>query len=141
MSELSFKQVQAKHSSYYEYLIDGVPLKEILGASKMESISPFGVWNIERQLNSILQLQGKAKPTLESGRIIFYECPECGDFDCGAVTAEVQKIGEQKVWRNFAMENPQGIWFEAFEPIKPIFFDKTQYYNVLEQLKNKLISQ
>lgn len=46
-----------------------------------------------------------ASPDSESGRILLYICPECGDIGCGAYSAFIEHGGGTYVWRDFAYEN------------------------------------
>ncbi|MGW9449104.1 hypothetical protein [Streptomyces sp. NPDC055632] len=39
---------------------------------------------------------------LPGGRYVIHSCPDCGDPGCGAVTAVVERDGDDVVWRDFA---------------------------------------
>lgn len=67
-----------------------------------------------------------ASPDSESGRILLYVCPECGDIGCGAYSAFVERSGGTYVWRDFAYENG----YEDPRPISgvgPYTFESSQY--------------
>lgn len=40
-----------------------------------------------------------------SGRVVLYQCPECGGIGCGAYAAFVEKGEGTYTWRSFAYEN------------------------------------
>ncbi|WP_101317318.1 hypothetical protein [Aeromonas sobria] len=67
-----------------------------------------------------------ASPDSESGRILLYICPECGDIGCGAYSAFIEHGGGTYVWRDFAYENG----YEDPRPILgvgPYTFETKQY--------------
>jgi hypothetical protein len=45
-----------------------------------------------------------AKPDID-GRVSLYVCPECADLYCGAITATIERAGEDVVWRDMAMSS------------------------------------
>ena len=57
---------------------------------KLDLIGNFG-WtnNTEYENGQLCELLTEKKPTLETGRIMFYVCPECGDIGCGALTGKI----------------------------------------------------
>lgn len=65
-------------------------------------------------------------PDTESGRVLLYVCPECGDIGCGAYSAFVERAGDTYVWRDFAYEND----YEDPRPIPdvgPYVFERSLY--------------
>jgi len=72
------------------------------------------------------QITGECAPTSESGRVLLYICPECGDIGCGAYSARVDVGREVVLWSEFAYEN-------GYEPARllagvgPFEFDANQY--------------
>ncbi|UZE06422.1 hypothetical protein [Pseudomonas corrugata] len=56
-----------------------------------------------KQSNSRLLLREPAET--ESGRILLYICPECGDIGCGAYTVSVRQDDDCFTWDSFAYEN------------------------------------
>jgi hypothetical protein len=70
-------------------------------------------------------------PDTESGRVLLYICPECGDVGCGAYTVRVEKHSDKYVWKDFAYENG---YEEArpLESIGPFSFDGENYEQVIQ---------
>ena len=71
-------------------------------------------------------------PNTESGRVLLYICPECGDIGCGAYSTKISKVNSAYVWESFAYENgyeePRII--ESFEPL---CFDASEYEKAILQ--------
>lgn len=59
----------------------------------------------ECQANVTMQLLLQAEPSSETGRILLYVCPECGDLSCGAYSARVSRDSSTFSWSDFAYEN------------------------------------
>ena len=74
--------------------------------------------------NSRLLLREPAET--ESGRILLYICPECGDIGCGAYAVSVSQNDDCFTWDSFAYENgfeePQII-----DGVGPFTFEKHAY--------------
>ena len=68
------------------------------------------------------------KPELASGRALIYVCPECGDVDCGAITANIVDYGDRIVWKNFGYETDYGGTSETFTDVEPIEFERQRYF-------------
>src|SRR5215469_8669872 len=96
-----------KHGrNYIDFIITGYSLKDILGYSSSDIITMLGWTNyIVDEMSTIEEFLKQIPPKLETGRTIIYGCPECGDFECGAITAEIIEINDKIIWRNFAYEN------------------------------------
>ncbi|MFO1494940.1 MAG: hypothetical protein U1F26_09790 [Lysobacterales bacterium] len=80
----------------------------------------------EQNAQAAAQLRLVTSPDTESGRILLYLCPECGDIGCGAYGVFIERIGETFIWRDFAYENgyedPRPI-----ESIGPYTFEGASY--------------
>ncbi|WP_024677998.1 hypothetical protein [Pseudomonas syringae] len=68
---------------------------------------------------------------IESGRVLLYICPECGDIGCGAYSVHVSQRDEEFTWELFAYENgyeePQII-----AGIGPFTFEKHAYETAMD---------
>lgn len=77
-----------------------------------------------KQSNSRLLLREPAET--ESGRILLYICPECGDIGCGTYAVSVCQYDDFFTWDSFAYENgyeePRII-----EGVGPFTFEKHAY--------------
>lgn len=144
MTNLTFKRIIRKKEAntternYFDFIISGKSLSEILDAEKYDLIGIFGwIQNKVYENQQIEEFIGNNKSELKSGRIPLYVCPECGDISCGAITSEIEFNENQIIWKNFGYENEiDEIDFEGFENIGPYIFDKSEYVTLLESLKN-----
>lgn len=120
---------------YFDFFISGKSLRTILDIENADLITAFG-WSTnkkyERHLLNVFRL--KEKSQIESGRIMIYVCPECGDIDCGAITAVIKDRGLTIVWSDFAYETNYGGIGETFSQIAPIEFGRADYFSVFSNL-------
>lgn len=96
------KSFTKKERAYFDYIISGHSLLDLLEINNSNLVTPFGWFEnkeYEQRLKQILTLQ--QKPDLDTGRVTLYVCPECGDIDCGAITATVVDAGDQIQWKDF----------------------------------------
>jgi hypothetical protein len=80
----------------------------------------------ETQTNVAMQLTLQTELLSDSGRILLYVCPECGDIGCGAYGARVSRDTSTFTWSDFAYENG----YEAarkLEHLGPFVFASDQY--------------
>ena len=131
------REVGSNHTprEYYDFIVSGQSLKTILDIESADFISPFG-WEIDkesdRQLLNVFML--KEKSQLASGRIMFYVCPECGDIGCGAITAKINDFGDRIIWSDFGYETDYGGLTEKYKQVKPIEFNKADYFLALSKI-------
>ena len=59
----------------------------------------------EQNSQAVGRLTCVESPDSESGRVLLYICPECGDIGCGAYSAYIERSGDTFIWRDFAYEN------------------------------------
>lgn len=119
---------------YLDFVVDGASLQDLLRAGGQ--VTPLGCWSAEAERESIRQLLCRAPASSQSGRVPIYVCAECGDLGCGAVTVAVERTPEGFVWRDFAYENasdPAMIDLDSFGGTGPFLFDKTAYWQVLNE--------
>ena len=133
--KLSIKKMFRKGSSSQtkreslDLIIDGRSLLKMLadsggGVSDFMGCFVFGFESENLKYAEALKCESKTE--LESGRVLLYICPECGDIGCGSYAARVEEHGDQYMWSNFAYENgyeePQVI-----DGIGPYYFNKDVY--------------
>src|ERR1700750_3043755 len=90
---------------YLDFLVSGQSLATILGLKNVNLVSPLTFWKekaYDKKTLNIFRL--KERSELESGRVMIYVCPACGDIDCGAVTALISDRGDRIIWQDFASE-------------------------------------
>ncbi len=112
-----------------DFHIDGESLLCILarengGHSDFMGAIVQGHPNSQASVASQLRLQSTSSP--DSGRVLLYICPECGDIGCGAYSAKVSRDQGTYTWGDFTYENG----YEDPRPLEmvgPFAFDACQY--------------
>jgi len=140
MNTLQFKNVIWSGDSkkpdrhYLDFIISGRSLRDILNLGKSDLISPFGWFeNKAEEKLAMQELTLRKKSSLDTGRVMLYVCPECGDIECGAITAIVLDWGNRIIWKEFGYETAKGI-SELYSTIQPIEFSRQEYFNAFWQL-------
>ena len=120
---------------FLDFFISGQSLRSILELDKANLITPFG-WaankEYERQIIRTFTLREKSE--LETGRVMLYVCPECGDIDCGAATAIIKDYGERIIWKDFGYETGYNGVSETYPLIAPIEFERQNYFQAFSKL-------
>jgi hypothetical protein len=94
------------HREFMDFIVDGRPLlfrlSDLDAVSLLASDVPPTVFTAH-----VRRLLLKAEPPLAGGRYIIYGCPECEGLECGAVTAVIERDGDDIVWRDFAWQTDE----------------------------------
>ena len=119
---------------FLDYVIEGESLYEQHGA---DWIGPLGQWlPVEADEKAARRLLRKEEPDVDD-RVAVYVCPECADLDCGAITAVIERAGNEIVWRDLAMSSydyDEGEWRHdatGFEKWCELRFPTTGYYEAI----------
>jgi hypothetical protein len=142
MNTLTFKKQIIKMASpleekhYFEIVVSGQTLSQILGLKPGNLITPFG-WGVNDQYEKTLVqiFTFRKKSDLESGRVMLYVCPACGDIGCGAITCNIIDKGDKIIWSNFDFENGDDGVTAEYKHIEPIVFSRQNYFKAFQQLK------
>jgi hypothetical protein len=70
---------------------------------------------------------------LPDNRRSLYVCPECGELECGAITAVIERKGDRIIWRDFSFQSNS----DNVTPIRghrdiSFAFDRAQYNQALK---------
>jgi hypothetical protein len=118
---------------FLDYIVDGESLYEQHGA---DFIGPLGWLLVDADEEAARRLLRKEKLDVE-GRVAVYVCPECADLLCGAITAVIERVGDEIVWRSLAMSSydhlegrrhHEATGFEAWGELR---FPATGYYDAI----------
>lgn len=123
---------------YLDFIVSGQSLGQIFEILDFDLIGTFG-WsdNMENEINLIEEFMGKTNPKIRTGRTCFYVCPECGDIGCGAITAKIEVSDDIVIWKDFGYENDYSeADLNRYKGIGPFYFNKEQYCQTFEKLKN-----
>ena len=116
-----------------DFQIDGESLLRVLvreGGGHSDFMGAFVQGYPESLAEFAGQLTLQAAPLSDSGRVLLYICPECGDIGCGAYSAKVARDQDTYSWGDFAYENG----YEDPRPLEavgPFVFEASQYEAVI----------
>lgn len=122
---------------YFDFIIDGKPLSELLGVKENGMIGVLGTFshgNYEKEKISELLLEKETE--LGNGRVIIYGCSECLDIGCGAMTVKIEKVDNSIIWKEFAYENEyEETDFEEYKKIGSFVFEQKAYQDLFTEMK------
>ena len=126
----------SQHESFScDFLVNGTSLLDMLVQSNGGNSDFLGCfargWD---RLNEISEsdLLVKSSVKQESGRVLIYLCPECGDIACGAYGAKVSKADGRYIWQDFAYENSYEDPIQVSH-IGPFIFDASSYEKTISR--------
>ncbi|MGW2418988.1 oxidoreductase [Streptomyces sp. NPDC001709] len=123
------------HRDFVDFVVDGRPL--LFRLSDLDAVSPLAS-DIPPAIftEQVRALLLEADPPLPDGRFVIYGCPECADLACGAVTAVIERDGEDYIWRDFAWQTDEHADLElnGYHGIGPFRFQGAEYRTALGAL-------
>ncbi|MFJ8630054.1 oxidoreductase [Streptomyces sp. NPDC093568] len=123
------------HRDFVDFIVDGRPL--LFQLSDLDAVSPLASdvppAIFTAQVRSLLL---EAEAPLPGGRYVIYGCPECADLACGAVTAVIDKEGDDFIWRDFAWQTDEhaDLDLNGYHGIGPFRFRAAEYRAALGSL-------
>ncbi|MFF4018837.1 oxidoreductase [Streptomyces sp. NPDC001843] len=120
---------------FLDFVVDGRPLLGRL--SDLDAVSPLACdlppAILTARVRGLLLETGAPLP---GGRYVIYGCPECADLACGAVTAVIERDGDDYVWRDFARRTDDHAdpGFGGCHGIGPFRFHGPEYRAALRAL-------
>ena len=115
---------------YLDFVIDGQLLSERIAGDFVTSL---GWGDASENTRAVRRLLLDAPADFSNGRRSLYVCPECGDLGCGAVSAVIETVDNQIVWRDFGYENDyeNNVRRDNYRDIGPFVFDLAEYEHVI----------
>jgi len=123
------------HRDFVDFIVDSRPL--LFQLSDLDAVSPLASdvppAIFTAQVRSLL---GETDAPLPGGRYVIYGCPECEDLGCGAVTAVIERDGDDFIWRDFAWQTEEAVDLElnGYHGIGPFRFQGAEYRTALDSL-------
>jgi hypothetical protein len=123
------------HRDFVDFIVDGRPL--LFQLSDLDAVSPLASdvppAIFTAQVRSLL---GETDAPLPGGRHVIYGCPECEDLACGAVTAVIERDGDDFIWREFAWQTEEtaDLQLNGYHGIGPFRFRGDEYRAALDSL-------
>ncbi|MER7571172.1 oxidoreductase [Streptomyces sp. NPDC126514] len=123
------------HRDFVDFIVEGRPL--LFQLSDLDAVSPLAS-DVPPAIFTA-QVRGlllEADPPLPDGRYVIYGCPECESLGCGAVTAAIDRAGDDFVWRDFAWQTDERADLErnGYHGIGPFRFRGAEYRAALASL-------
>jgi hypothetical protein len=123
------------HRDFVDFVVDGRPL--LFQLSDLDAVSPLAS-DVPPAIftEHVRSLLLEAGAPLTDGRYVIYGCPECEGIGCGAVTAVIERSGEDFVWRDFAWQTDERADLElnGYHGIGPFRFHGGEYRSALHSL-------
>jgi hypothetical protein len=133
----AIRQIGANQTprEYFDFIVSGKSLRTILNIDTSDYITLFG-WGTNKEYDKhILNVfRLKEKSQIDSGRVMIYGCAECGDIDCGAITAIIKDYGDRIIWSDFGYETNYGGLTETYNQVEPIEFDRASYFSAFSKI-------
>jgi hypothetical protein len=123
------------HRDFVDFVVDGRPL--LFRLSDLDAVSPLASdvppAIFTAQVRSLLL---ETEAPLPGGRYVIYGCPECEDLACGAVTAVIERHGDDYIWRDFAWQTDElaDLELNGYHGIGPFRFSGAEYRAALHSL-------
>ncbi|MFF3333129.1 oxidoreductase [Streptomyces sp. NPDC002888] len=123
------------HRDFLDFIVDGRPL--LFRLSDLDAVSPLASdvppAIFTAQVRALLL---EADPPLPGGRYVVYGCPECEDLGCGAVTALIERRGDDYAWRDFAWQTDEhaDLDLNGYHGLGPFLFHGDEYRAALGAL-------
>lgn len=120
---------------FVDFVVEGRPL--LFRLSGLDAVSPLASdvppAIFTAQVSGLLL---EAGAPLDGGRHIIYGCPECESVECGAVTALIERDGDDYVWRDFAWQTGERPDLErnGYHGVGPFRFYGPEYRGALNSL-------
>ncbi|OSZ58085.1 oxidoreductase [Streptomyces pharetrae CZA14] len=123
------------HRDFVDFVVDGRSL--LFRLSDLDAVSPLAAdvppAIFTAQVRALLLEAGAPLP---GGRYVVYGCPECADLGCGAVTAVIERDGDDYVWRDFAWQTEEraDLNLNGYHGMGPFRFRGEEYRAALRSL-------
>ncbi|NGN66025.1 oxidoreductase [Streptomyces sp. A7024] len=123
------------HRDFLDYIVGGRPLLQLL--DDVDAVSPLaadlGPSIFAAHVRRLLLEETPALPVTD-GRQVLYGCPECEDLACGAVTAVVERSGDDFIWRDLVWQTDERAdpGLNGYPGIGPFRFRGADYRAALE---------
>ncbi|MGP4007103.1 oxidoreductase [Streptomyces sp. 4N124] len=123
------------HRDFVDFIVNDRPL--LFQLSDLDAVSPLAS-DVPPAIFTaqVRSLMLETDAPLPGGRYVIYGCPECEDLGCGAVTAVIEKEGDDYIWRDFAWQTEEyaDLELNGYHGIGPFRFHGAEYRTALNSL-------
>ena len=113
----------------HDFVVDGLSLAKACEAGMRDLVGCIDALDASMNYRSISELvmtEGMPK------RVQLFECPQCGDIGCGAITVRIEQREDIWVWEDFRYENNYDSSMTVHYPkVGPFYFAAEQYEGLL----------
>jgi len=129
---------------FLDFAISGAPMYPVIRSKALDLITPIWLDDKVAQdevLHSIRRLTGKERGNAPLGRVIVYECAECGDIGCGAITVALGIDRRAVTWADWGYQTnyEEAIGRNGLEDLPDLVFDRISYEHVFADAVNRVI--
>ncbi|MGW0756637.1 oxidoreductase [Streptomyces sp. NPDC002814] len=123
------------HRDFVDFIVNDRPL--LFQLSDLDAVSPLASdvppAIFTAQVRSLLL---ETDAPLPGGRYVIYGCPECEELGCGAVTAVIEHLADDYLWRDFAWQTDDyaDLSLNGYHGIGPFRFRGAEYRTALTSL-------
>jgi hypothetical protein len=125
--------VNNKEVEFTDFIIDGISLYQRL--KKYDLIPSLGWGTVEFQRDMIMYFLLEKPHELLWYRIPILICSHCGDLECGFISAKIDLINNQVVWKDFYKGDYDSDYKKKIE-IGPFYFDYLSYKKTINSSLN-----
>ena len=137
-----FSDRSGAESRFLDWTVNGVLLRSMLGWARpplMTTCLRSG-WVLEPVLASLASLTVASSGEFPDGRAAILVCEQCGDLECGALSARID-IGDGVVhWADFGWQVPSEDGFDWIETRLQLAFAEREYQALLAGVRNRVLS-
>ncbi len=129
-----------REESELHWLVNGIHLSRQLGRRIVEETEPLrSGWTLGPVLAYLDQLSSPRTGDFSSGHTALLVCKECGDLECGAITAAVDFDDTTVTWSDFRWQQPSG-WggVDYADPPITFTFDRDEYLHSIASLRKRI---
>lgn len=127
---------------FLEFLIDGLPLSEVLEvgediARPVDEVTDLGDYSPAEAVMQVDRLLGLAENQYGSERVWLLFCPVCHEEGCGGIGVKIDRADGKVVWSEFAWENILGDPPVVLSETQTLTFDETEYEMTLREIRSR----
>lgn len=129
---------------FLDFVVDGTPLYKVVRQGGYDLVTSLifnpGPHALGLAQKAVDRLLGNS-PDAPRGRTSAYQCPECFDLGCGALTVVIAVMGERVTWNNWRYQTDEddGVLEVTVPGLTDFDFDRFEYEAALldgaEQLR------
>lgn len=127
---------------FLDWTVTGVPLRSLLGWAQPTVLTTVvrSGWDLDAVLASLDTFTRAGAGEFPDGRVGVLVCEQCGDLECGALSAEVQIADGVVRWKDFGWQVPSEEGFDAGDLSLEFEFDEIDYRSLMSSVRDRLVT-